>query len=391
MVNKEIIKVSEVETLISERKKELEDTFLEIQQPRSSYAIEHFVVGQHDTEPMQYYQCVLEMQIKYDTIRRALLGRKKIEIEIEELEKDSSPASIIDVELKKIDIEETDRAILGAIREFDILYRLWQGFSKKYSHEEIMRDQEEYWRRRLRRQAEQDIQASGRIGVGNQDALRMAGMVLTPSLIGDHIQEIESRYLSVGDRKVLIVVPTREKAVSGLPCVDNLVIPSGVQVKYLNVYGKSVDDAYTIAVNTCLEDGADFLFTVEDDTFPPKDALVRLLDTVKKSEEVKIIGAWYPKKSSVREGTPIIIGKDGYRQALSDDGDIHEVYTLPMGCTLFSSEVFRTILPPWFVTTSHLTQDSFFSQKAREAGYRLFCDTSIRCVHTDFSTGISYK
>jgi len=45
---------------------------------------------------------------------------------------------------------------------------------------------------------------------------------------------------------------------------------------------------------------------------------------------------------------------------------------------------------PWFVTTTHLSQDSFFSQKAREAGWKLLCDTGIRCRHVDRDTGRSY-
>jgi hypothetical protein len=54
-----------------------------------------------------------------------------------------------------------------------------------------------------------------------------------------------------------------------------------------------------------------------------------------------------------------------------------------MGCTLFPAEVFLQATHPWFATTEHLTQDSFFSQKARDAGWRLVCDTAIRCQHVD--------
>jgi len=50
---------------------ELEGAFREIQQPRSPFVLQHFVLGAHDTEPRQYAQCVLELQIKYDAIRRA--------------------------------------------------------------------------------------------------------------------------------------------------------------------------------------------------------------------------------------------------------------------------------------------------------------------------------
>ena len=42
--------------------KEMESAFLEIQQPRSAFVLEKFVVGQHDTLQTQYSQCVLELQ-----------------------------------------------------------------------------------------------------------------------------------------------------------------------------------------------------------------------------------------------------------------------------------------------------------------------------------------
>ena len=44
--------------------KEMEDAFLEIQQPRTAYVLEKFVVGQHDHVTQSYAQCVLELQVK---------------------------------------------------------------------------------------------------------------------------------------------------------------------------------------------------------------------------------------------------------------------------------------------------------------------------------------
>jgi SAM-dependent methyltransferase len=102
-------------------------------------------------------------------------------------------------------------------------------------------------------------------------------------------------------------------------------------------------------------------------------------------------GAWYPKRSEVYEGVPIIIGADGKRTHLDADGQVHECYTLPQGCTLIPTEVFLQTTYPYFVTTEHLTQDSFFSQLARDAGWKLLCDTSIRCRHVDRVTGKVYE
>jgi len=142
---------------------------------------------------------------------------------------------------------------------------------------------------------------------------------------------------------------------------------------------------------TALKDQAEFMLTVEDDTFPPPDAFVKLINMYRNMGNPKlIVGGWYPKKTMSREGTPIIL-VGGKRQALAADGEVHEVYTIPMGCTLFPTSVFLETEFPYFATTEHLTQDSFFSQKAREKGYKLLCDTSIRCKHVDVNTGEVYE
>ena len=371
--------------------KELEESFLEIQMPRSAYTIEKFVVGQHDTIEMQFAQCVLEIQIKVDNLRRAKLNRRKLEIKIEEYESKGTELDQIEADLVRIDLQEQDRAVLGALREFEALYKIYQSFPKKFTRQEIDAAQPEYWKLRLERQAQQDLQSTGRIGVGNNEALRQIGLTGTPQL--DHIREVEKKYLEVGDVKVLICVPTREKA-EKLPVLDNLTIPSGVQVKFLNVYGRSTADAYNEAIQTALNDGADFLLTVEDDTFPPPDAFQKVISRYREIGDPKVVlGGYYVKKTPYPEGVHIQIVA-GKRQALTlpqSDNGLHEVYTIAQGFTLFPMECFLQTEYPWTVTTPHLTQDSFLSQKLREKGFRLLVDANIRCKHVDVTTGQVYE
>jgi len=370
---------------------ELEQSFLEIQQPRTSYVIEKFVVGQHDTIEMQFSQCVLEIQIKVANLKRAKLGKRKIEIQIKELEDKGTEIDQIDADLKRIDLQEQDFAVLGALRELETLYKIYQSFPKKYTREEIDNAQENYWKLRLERQAQQDLQATGRIGVGNSEALRQINLTGTPKL--DHIREVEKKYLEVGDVKVLIVVPTREKA-ENLPVLEKLSIPSGVQIKYLNVFGRSTADAYNDAIQTALEDNAHFLLTVEDDTFPPDDGFFKLLQRYREIGDPKVVlGGYYVKKQENREGVHIqIVG--GKRQSLTlcnKDVGVYEVYTIAQGFTLFPMECFLQTEYPWTVTTAHLTQDSFLSQKLRDKGFKLLVDGDIKCRHLDVTSGKYYE
>lgn len=360
---------------------QLEEDFEAIQMARPPFVLEKFVVGAHDHHPAQAWaQCVLEMQIKYDAIRRVHLRRRQLLIEIKRLEASENEVDRLEGGLRRIDLEEQDRAELGARREFEALWEIYQTFGRRYSREELNAAQPEYWQTRLARQAEHDVLASGRVSPGNQETLRQIGAE-RPTLNGQ-IAGVQQRYLSQGNRRLLIVVPTEEKAEQGLPCLDGLVVPGGIEHRVHSIYGMAVADAYNEAGMMALQERVDWLLTVEDDTFPPVDGLTALL-----AREMDLVGGWYPKRSAVRQGTPIVLGDEG-RTTLDDpDGSLVEVFTLPMGFTLIRRAVLERVPYPWFVTTPQLSQDSFFSQRAREAGYKLWCDTGVRCRHVDRESG----
>lgn len=361
----------------------LQKDFDEISMARPPFVLEKFVVGNHEHEAQQWAHCVLELQVKYDAIRRAMIQKKIIQLEIEQLESKQKPILSLKAELRHIDLEEQDRAMLGAIREFEALYRIYQSFGRRFTRQELDEAQPDYWRARLTKQAEQDVIATGKVSQGNQEALRQISSTMPG--INARIQATEQNFLANGDVKLLIVVATEFKAESGLPVLDGLNIPTGVQYKIHNIYGMPVAAAYNEAVMIARRDNAHYLLTVEDDTYPPADGLYKLF-----AHKRPIVGGWYRKRQEVYEGVPIIV-KDGRRQGLNEpDGNTQEVYGLPMGFTLFDLSIFDNLPYPWFVTTAQMSQDSYFSQLAREAGYQLWCDTSIRCNHVDRETGVIY-
>lgn len=358
---------------------EMKDDFNAIAMARPPFVLKKFVIGAHDHPAQQWAHCVLEMRIKYDAIRRAQISREILNEEINELEKTGKKADQLKAELKRIDIEEQDRATLGAIREFEALYEIYQSFNQRYTREELNHFQADYWRNRILRQSEQDYLATGRISASNQEALRQIG--IAPPNQNQQISNVQNRYLSQGNRRLLVVVPTEHKANNGLPVLDGLIFPGTIERKIHNIYGLPIDKAYNEAAMMALREKVDYLLTIEDDIYPPNDGLLKLL-----SHQADIIGGWYPMRHKPIEGVPIII-KNSLRQQLEPDGKIHGVYTIPQGFTLFKVDVFHHIPYPWFVTTSQLSQDSYFSQQAREAGYRLLCNTSILCKHIDRNSG----
>lgn len=160
-------------------------------------------------------------------------------------------------------------------------------------------------------------------------------------------------------------------------------IPEQLDWRKLCINGMTIDRGYTEAVFTALREETTYIMFIEDDTFPPLDAITRLV-----AQDTPIIGGWYPQRNRhKRMGIPHVM-ENGVRRNLDNpDGKLHIVETIPMGCTLMKTEVFRKVALPWFVTKPHFSQDVFFSQRARQAGYTLWCDTSILCKHIDRKTG----
>jgi hypothetical protein len=78
---------------------------------------------------------------------------------------------------------------------------------------------------------------------------------------------------------------------------------------------------------------------------------------------------------------------------------VQECNGLGMGFTLFRLDMFKdpAIPRPWFRTLQEwspqnggraYTQDLYFFQNARTAGYRMACDTRVKVGHLDPATGI---
>lgn len=394
---------SDIITNLEQLESSLRDAVLAIQQPRTDYELRAFVVGQHQSRPRAWAQCVLEEQNKIVAVRRGLLSERQLLRRIAHLEAIAAGEPVDDdakkradaaddAEAARLDLIELQLARLGAERELAALENLRLSFGRGYSRDELNAAEPEYWRQRLLRQASQDVNACGRVGVGNQEALRLAGLAAPVGL--DYVAEVERRMLE-GSRKILVIVPTLipqstiEK--DGLKCLEGWTIPGVFQQRIHCVVGRPVADAYNEAAHEAVSSEADFLLCVEDDMQPPEDAFDRLWSLYQKSGPKSIVGAWYPQRRRPRTGTAIVM-RDGVRSFLDDAGGaVHEVYTVPQGFTLIPTQAFRDIPQPWFVTTGCLTQDSFFSQVARDHGYKLLVDTSLKCAHVDRATGESFS
>ena len=153
----------------------IHDAITEIQQPRSRYQLVHFVLGQHDTPEMQFYQLMLELQDMGYKLRMAELNVKKTEVEITRLLETGDELDAIEAEEKQVGLEQTQIVMKGAQREIAILEDIFNT-CQHYTRDEIEHAQPEYWQARLTRQTNLQMM-SGNVGWAQLDSMRQIGLL----------------------------------------------------------------------------------------------------------------------------------------------------------------------------------------------------------------------
>jgi predicted RNase H-like nuclease (RuvC/YqgF family) len=128
----------------------------EIRQSRSRYQLEKFVIGQHHSPEMQYYQLTLEAAGLISTIKETELRIRKIQAECEELRETGKKSDAIEADIKELSLEDLELHLIGSRRELEHLKALFEDFPK-FTREEIEAAQGDYWQTRLSRVAEMQM------------------------------------------------------------------------------------------------------------------------------------------------------------------------------------------------------------------------------------------
>jgi hypothetical protein len=129
--------------------KDLYDAIAEIQQSRSNFQLNYFVIGQHHTPEMQYYQLLIELNDMLYKYKTAILDSQIQEIKIKNLRALGDEVSILESLKLELGMQQTKNAMLGTERELQHLYALWKSAPEKYTRAEIEAGQAEYWKARL--------------------------------------------------------------------------------------------------------------------------------------------------------------------------------------------------------------------------------------------------
>lgn len=165
------------------------------------------------------------------------------------------------------------------------------------------------------------------------------------------------------------------------------------------VLNKPIAEARNEIVQYALDQGASYIYWLDDDVIAPSDAFMKLY-----RHQKDIVNGVYWSKSN--PPMPLL-----FRGHLNGPywnwhvGDLIEIDAAGNGLTLVKTDVYRkiseTVGGPWYsteyssfpgVTQSGFnnTEDLYFYWKAKKAGFKIWADTSVQAMHYDKTNDVHY-
>jgi hypothetical protein len=155
----------------------IEQAIAEVQQPRSRFQIEAFVLGQHATAEMKYYQTVIELQDSIYKYKLTQINVKKSELKIARLRSTKDDLDELKAQELELGLAQTQFAMLGAEREMKHLIEIWDTFEQKFTRAEIEAAQPDYWQARLTNNAKAMLMGGSSVNAAHIEAMEQAGVL----------------------------------------------------------------------------------------------------------------------------------------------------------------------------------------------------------------------
>jgi hypothetical protein len=205
-------------------------------------------------------------------------------------------------------------------------------------------------------------------------------------------------------RGLIIGLPVRGLPVSfeWAMCFANANYPMNLNREIVVRKGSETGDARNIIVKRALQVKSKYLWFLDDDVAPPFFAIRKLIYDLEQAKDPAIMIAAGIYASKTNPAEPTIY--DGNNNGPYWSWKKNQIIDIPdlrvaTGCMVIKTELFTLIDEPWFKTVqtdgdgdvlgSRQTDDLYFCDKVRAAGYRMIADGSVLCVHWDLSKALT--
>ena len=191
------------------------------------------------------------------------------------------------------------------------------------------------------------------------------------------------------------------KIMLAVPCMDQVPVPFCQSLAMLQKVGectlamKAGSLIYTsrndLATNAVQSD-MDYVFWMDSDMSFPPDTLVRMMETLQKHDLDILTGLYFRR---VPPYSPVLFDQLEMRRNIccwsefkSIPDELFEVGGCGFGCVLMRTEVFLSVQSKhgnMFAPIGNNGEDIAFCIRARDCGYKIWCDPSIICGHVGYS------
>lgn len=190
-----------------------------------------------------------------------------------------------------------------------------------------------------------------------------------------------------------------KKILIAIPCMDMVSARFAQSLATLKKVGKCtvsfligslVYDSRNKLAGYALEMEADYILWLDSDMVFQPDTLERMMDTLNKHPHIDILSGLYFRRTT--PFTPVLFNKlerDGETLVFEDvkkiPDDLFEVAGCGFGCVLMKTDCLFDIGINWFTPFVDAGEDCAFCMRAREKGYKIYCDPNISLGHMGYA------
>lgn len=195
--------------------------------------------------------------------------------------------------------------------------------------------------------------------------------------------------------KIVIAVPTFENIYPDtFKAIWDMKKPDGATVDFIYVRGYDCARARNNIIDAAKKAQADYVLMIDNDTVPPKDALINLLeddkDVVVGYYAHRVFNANYDGRTNACK-----LGEFNYTKQYSgaelkdfrDSGNyVLQIHGGGLGCALIKMSVLDRLAFPYFDWTNYknnyvLSEDLYFAENCRTSSVPIYVDTRVECGH----------
>lgn len=191
------------------------------------------------------------------------------------------------------------------------------------------------------------------------------------------------------------------KTLIAVPCMDQVPAPFAQSLAMLQKTGECVLSMqmgsliYTSRNNLAqmaIQMDVDYVFWLDSDMVFEPDILIRMMDTLQKNDYDILTGLYFRR---VPPYTPVLFDKLDIRRNICSWSEFHEIPAEPFevggcgfGCVLMKTDVFYDVQSKhgnMFAPIANNGEDIAFCWRARDCGFKIYCDPSVICGHVGYS------